>query len=196
MIAALYVETGGTYFGIDGVDPWDAERDARLYRGPHPVVAHPPCQRWGSFWRGKMGSGTEKLGDDGGCFGQALYAVRTFGGVIEHPAGSQAWKWHGLASPGLIGWTRADGYEGWTCRVEQGSYGHKARKPTWLYSVGCELPELRWGDCGIRVDPARYGGDVAKASRVGSCALLSRKQRRATPSEFRDLLIGIARSAG
>ena len=44
MIAALYVETGGAYFGLEGVDPWD---EARRYAGPHPVVAHPPCQRWG-----------------------------------------------------------------------------------------------------------------------------------------------------
>lgn len=52
MIAALFVETDGCYFGLDGVDPWDILRDAREYRGPHPVVAHPPCQRWGRFWHG------------------------------------------------------------------------------------------------------------------------------------------------
>lgn len=28
-VAALYVETGGTYYGLPGVDPWDVERDAR-----------------------------------------------------------------------------------------------------------------------------------------------------------------------
>jgi hypothetical protein len=28
-IAALYVARGGCYFGLDGVDPWDEERDAR-----------------------------------------------------------------------------------------------------------------------------------------------------------------------
>ena len=43
MIAALFVETGGVYFGLPNVDPWDEERDARLYDGPWPVVAHPPC---------------------------------------------------------------------------------------------------------------------------------------------------------
>lgn len=49
MIAALYVETDGAYFGLPGVDPWDEARDARKYAGPHPVVAHPPCQRWGKL---------------------------------------------------------------------------------------------------------------------------------------------------
>lgn len=46
MIAALFVETNGCYFGQPGVDPWDINRDARLYPGPWPVVAHPPCERW------------------------------------------------------------------------------------------------------------------------------------------------------
>jgi hypothetical protein len=47
VIAALYVESGGAYFGLDGVGPGGEARDARTYKGPHPVVAHPPCQRWG-----------------------------------------------------------------------------------------------------------------------------------------------------
>jgi len=45
-VAALYVQTDGVYYGLPGVDPWDEERDARTYVGPHPVVAHPPCQLW------------------------------------------------------------------------------------------------------------------------------------------------------
>jgi hypothetical protein len=49
MIAALFVETNGCYFNLPGVDPWDINRDARKYAGPHPVVAHPPCQRWGRY---------------------------------------------------------------------------------------------------------------------------------------------------
>ena len=52
-IAALYVETEGCYFGLPGVDPWDKARDARKYRGNFPVVAHPPCQRWGKLWAGQ-----------------------------------------------------------------------------------------------------------------------------------------------
>lgn len=38
MIAALYVATGGCYFGLPSVEPWDQERDARKYRGPWPVA--------------------------------------------------------------------------------------------------------------------------------------------------------------
>ena len=38
-VAALFVATDGCYFGLPDVDPWDVRRDARLYAGPHPVVA-------------------------------------------------------------------------------------------------------------------------------------------------------------
>lgn len=34
MIAALFVQKGGVYWDLPGVDPWDEERDARLYAGP------------------------------------------------------------------------------------------------------------------------------------------------------------------
>ena len=43
-VAALYVDPAGPYANQTGVDLVVPEsRDARLYAGPHPVVAHPPC---------------------------------------------------------------------------------------------------------------------------------------------------------
>lgn len=101
MVAALFVERNGAYYGLPNVDPWDVERDARQYAGPHPVVAHPPCERWGRFWFGGTHKGSKRyaLGDDGGCFSAALAAVRRWGGVLEHPEGSHAWAAHGLMTP-------------------------------------------------------------------------------------------------
>lgn len=93
MIAALYVETAGCYFGVPGVDPWDEARDARAYAGPHPVVAHPPCQRWGRFHHGSTRKPHQfRLSDDGGCFAAALMSLNDNGGVIEHPCDSKAWR--------------------------------------------------------------------------------------------------------
>ena len=104
MIAALFVETGGRYFDLDGIDPWDEVRDARKYAGPYPVIAHPPCQRWGKMWMGSPShvakTGIRKIkGDDGGCFRWALHSVRKYGGVIEHPWQSHAWPHFGLTVP-------------------------------------------------------------------------------------------------
>lgn len=139
-VAALYVETGGCYFGVPGVDPWDEPRDARKYSGPHPVVAHPPCQRWGKLWAGQplwiKRTGERKIkGDDDGCFAAALAAVIRYGGVIEHPWQSHAWPHFDITVPPRSGgWVDAGAPNlGWTCCVEQGRYGHYARKPTMLY---------------------------------------------------------------
>lgn len=206
MIAALFVQTGGGYFGLPHVDPWDEARDARKYDGSIPVVAHPPCQRWGKFWAGQplhiAKTGERKIkGDDGGCFAHALASVRRWGGILEHPWGSHAWPHFGLTVPPRNGgWVEADDVGGWTCCVEQGRYGHYARKPTLLYAFGCDLPELRWGKS-APVFPAwaieRYG--IEKCKRAGELAFkgggTDSAPRIGTPAEFRDLLISIAQTA-
>lgn len=201
MIAALYVETDGVYYGLPDVDPWDRSRDAREYAGPHPVIAHPPCKRWGRFWHGSTRKPHQfKLGADAGTFHCALVAVRSYGGVLEHPEHSQAWQWFGIKTPGDDGWTAADFYGGWTCRVEQGFYGHFSRKQSWLYAHGVELPSLHWGRGEQRLHPtalAKHGYE--KARRIGMVAMIGGKDkekiRDRTPIEFRDVLLGIARSA-
>lgn len=202
MIAGLFVQKGGIYFGVPGVDPWDEERDARGYDGPWPVVAHPPCKRWGRFWHGSTRKPHQfKLGADKGCFAAALTAVRNWGGVLEHPADSHAWPYFGLQTPPAAGgWFEADAYGGWTCHVEQGHYGHFARKKTWLYACGVELPELIWGPGEQRIHPvalAKHGYE--KARRIGVMAMVGGKDkeriRDATPPAFRDVLLSIARTA-
>jgi hypothetical protein len=207
-VAALYVEPKGCYVGVPGVDPWDEARDARKYAGPHPVIAHPPCQRWGRFWHGSTRKPHQyKMGDDGGCFEAALHAVRTYGGVLEHPADSHAWDAFGLLKPPRTGaWVFAsDDTEAnlWTCCVYQGHYGHPSGKATWLLVSGVrsqDLPNLKWGKTEQRL-PAwmieRYGYE--KARRIGVVAMVGGKNktaiRNATPEPFRDLLLSIARKA-
>lgn len=194
MIAALFVAAGGCYFGLPNVDPWDEARDARLYAGPHPVVAHPPCARWGSYWYGgpllhRQGR-RKKLGDDGGCFAAALSAVLRFGGVLEHPAHSRAWRAFGLPIPSASGgWTGSLLSKGFSAAVEQGNYGHRAPKATWLFCNSTWLPSLKWGPSGAvgRVcDNHRMRPWSTKAGRLGQ------RERLATPTPFRDLLISIA----
>ena len=123
MIAALFVESSGVYANLAGVDPWDRNRDARRYAGPHPVVAHPPCERWGRYWHGGPScKNRKKRGDDGGCFEAALASVMRWGGVLEHPEASSAWLAFNIARPPRAGgWVSAGLYQpGWTCCVEQG----------------------------------------------------------------------------
>lgn len=201
MVAALFVATGGAYFGLPGVDPWDEQRDARLYAGPHPVVAHPPCERWGRYWSGGPSARVRRTkGDDGGCFASALASVRAWGGVLEHPEASHAWRAFGLNAPPRSGvWVAGDLFGGFTCCVEQGHFGHRARKATWLYAHGVDLPSLPWGPAPgdfVRLDQGFHSAEErARAVKTGACQRLSQRQRAATPTAFRDVLLGIARSA-
>lgn len=201
-VAALYVDGLGIYGNVPGVDPWDETRDARKYNGPYPVVAHPPCGRWGKYWHGSPRKPHQyQLGSDEGCFAAALMAVRNFGGVLEHPRDSHAWAHFGLTPPPREGgWHKADEFGGYSCCVYQGHYGHFAGKPTWLYVCHVELIKLKWGKAHSGPTDEmikRYGYE--KARRVGRMALIGGKFKKeiraATPKKFRDLLIRIASTA-
>jgi hypothetical protein len=88
MIAALFVaETAATStFPASIRGRRSATRGSTA--GPYPVVAHPPCQRWGKFWAGqplhiKLTPAIRKVkGSDGGCFESALSSVRS---LRRHP---------------------------------------------------------------------------------------------------------------
>ncbi len=189
MVAALYVETNGTYYGLPDVDPWDEERDARLYAGPWPVVAHPPCNHWCQLASvNAVRYETFEIGDDAGCFAAALNAVRQFGGVLEHPAYSLAWFEYELPVPGHGGWTQSFTDPGWTTAVSQVAYGHLARKRTWLYSVDCVLPALDWSEPWAE-------GQVGIGSHPGNKAVTLQGGRSSvTTPAFRDVLLSMARS--
>lgn len=225
-VAALFVDPRGCYAGLPDVELWDEARDARLYPGPHPVVAHPPCSRWCRLAGLVEARWGYRRGEDEGCFAAALEAVRRRSGVLEHPAWSAAWQAYDLPAPPLGGGWQADIHGGWCCYVEQGRYGHLAKKATWLYaSGGVELPELRWGHV-----PDQEGHEVQwrdsmerRTGRAGvswcgnppkpRSPMISRCHREeprggyderprlgqraasATPPEFRDLLLAMARSA-
>jgi len=160
-------------------------------------VAHPPCQRWCRFAKGVEKVHGYRVGDDGGCFAAALEAVRAYGGVLEHPAGSLAWDRYDLPKPASSsGWTYSllDGGEAASCYVEQGRYGHPMRKATWLYAYGTELPALRWGR---RLDAER--GEFKWGSRLYKPAQDRDRPRvdgmhNVTPAAFRDALLEMARS--
>jgi len=201
-VAALFVETNGHYFGLHGVSPWDKIRDARAYEGPDPVVAHPPCQLWVNFAAlnfKRYGGEHNRPGNDGGCFASALKSVRVWGGVLEHPAFSNAWAAYGLNAPTKAkrgapvgpGWELIGGgpnwRQHWVCEVWQSAYGHKARKRTWLYAVTAERPqEMDWSR---RPGTAQVGWfDRIKPT-------LGKREVLATPPNLRDALLKLARFA-
>jgi hypothetical protein len=196
-VAALYVDPNGVYANLPDVEVWDEARDARQYPGPWPVVAHPPCQKWCQLAHLNASRivGYE-VGDDGGCFGAALEAVRTYGGVLEHPALSYAWAAFHLPRPTPGGWTSSFSDDGYTTEVSQVAYGHEARKRTWLYAVGCDLPSLNWGEPPAAKQVSAFGLTKPRGSRWTYADALDKNKSNYTPPAFRDVLLAMARTAG
>ena len=199
-IAALFVQSRGPYSGRSDVDAWPKGRDARGYAGPWPVVGHPPCARWTAYTFFARGGAKQHrtIGDDGGCFAAALRAVRTWGGVLEHPRYSRAWAAFGIQRPARGGgWQRLT-CGGWTCEVWQGRYGGRVPKPTWLYfysPIGNAPAPLDWAVATERSASFSTIHRHERRSRRSGLTLLSSGQRSRTPDRFRDVLIGLARGA-
>jgi len=194
LVAALFVQPTGCYSRLPFVDLWPEERDARGYSGPWPVVAHPPCQLWGRMapinytrWGGEH----NRPGNDGGCFASALRAVRSWGGVLEHPASTKAWSANGLIAPVTMGWQRIiDG--GWVCEVWQSAYGHRANKATWLYYFGRNAPrELKWE----RKIGTHQIGFYDQRGKGRNKPTLNKREANATPEAFRNELLSLALEA-
>ncbi len=185
-IAALYVDPVSVYSRMALVECWDQKRDARLYAGPHPIVAHPPCGPWGQLRH----MCTRQPAD---CGPRAVEQVRAHGGVLEHPAHSTLFARCGMPKPGEA----PDAHGGRTIAVEQVRWGHVARKPTWLYLVGVgsagPMPPAREPTHWVSGDRARcrakYGTVLPPGIRHASA-----EQRRRTPPAFAEWLVALARS--
>jgi hypothetical protein len=106
------------------LDVYDHKRDAFNYNGNLPVIAHPPCRAWGKFhhWSNHPAKEVELA-----IF--CVAKVQSLGGVLEHPAYSKLWLACQLPRPG----DPPDQFGGYTIRINQCDFGHRAQKATWLY---------------------------------------------------------------
>lgn len=117
------------------------------------------------------------------------------GGVLEHPAYSDAWPAFGIPAPKRGGGWQRSFCGGWSAHVEQGRYGHAAKKATWLYAFGAvDLPSLDWRtslDCDSTALVSWCGNHTSKFDKRRR---LHSKEASASPEAFRDILIAIAQS--
>lgn len=165
-VVVLYARRDSIYKQL-GADVFDIDRDARTYHGPLPVVAHPPCRAWGRLRKFAKPRHDEKY-----LALHAVHCVRSFGGVLEHPASSSLWPAAGLPLPG-----QRDHFGGLTFVVDQGWFGHRAPKRTWLYVCGADsLPEV----------PYQLGDNDGRIASMG------RREREATPLPFAFWLLDLA----
>ncbi|WP_444931530.1 hypothetical protein [Microbulbifer sp. SSSA002] len=180
-IAVLFARQDSNYKSIEGVDVWDAERDARRWPGGSSLIAHPPCRLWGRLRQFAKGSEDEK---ELAIF--AIGKIQKWGGVLEHPAYSTLWKSEGLPLPGS-----RDQFDGWTLPVHQHWWGHRAEKATWLYVVGVEpkdMPEipLVLGKATHCIRPTKSYPRLPSVTKA---------EREHTPIDFAHWLVEVARRA-
>lgn len=179
-VAALFCRADSYYKTLPGVEVYDAERDARTYDGPHPVVAHPPCRAWG-----RLRTFARPRADERNLARLAVALVREFGGALEHPAGSTLWPAQALPQPG-----ERDAWGGWTMGVQQWQFGHRAEKPTWLYVVGCEPAD-------VPEQPALKLGEathvIQSRKRTDYRPHVTKPEREHTPPELAEWLVELAR---
>lgn len=179
-VAVLFARADSVYKTLPGCDAWDIDRDARLWPGGGPVVAHPPCRAWGRLRQfAKPRVGEKELGI------HAVGRVREFGGVLEHPAESTLWAACGLPRPGQF----PDEYGGYAIEVQQFHFGHRAEKATWLYIVGCDPEDLP----PIPVRAGRATHCVRPTKAYPRLPSITKREREATPPAFAEWLVAIAR---
>jgi hypothetical protein len=193
-VQALFIDPKGPYPALLGAENcWDERRDARTYAGTDAVIVHPPCAAWCQLAGVREAKYGYPRGEDGGLFAAALVQVRSFGGVLEHPAYTKAWPAHGLTTPTKdAGWLRVEDELGeyWVCHLSQSAYGHRARKRTWLLYVGSRAPyELNW------TEPYVPGTVVISGAKNHSTKPTERmwtREAKRTPVEFAQELIRLA----
>lgn len=182
-ISALFVRKDSVYKTL-GVDCWDIERDARLWPGGNPIIAHPPCRAWGKlsgFARPREGEKEYAI--------KCIEWIREYGGVLEHPAASRLWPFMNLPKPGKV-----DEYGGFSICIDQFWFGHKAQKKTLLYVCGCtqaDLPPIP-----LRFDAITHVIGFNKKNKFGRVDKtkkeVTRAEREHTPVELAKWMIKVA----
>lgn len=183
-VAVLFARRDSIYKTMPGCDVWDIDRDARLWPGGAPIVAHPPCRAWGS-----MAHLAKPRPDERELAIWAIGQIRTWGGVLEHPRASRLWPEMGLPMGRAI-----DACGGFSLPVNQSWWGHPCEKKTLLYVCGVDrsrLPPLPMSLHLPRFVIACGGRDKA---RNGRGRHLPRSQREVTPPAFAAWLVALARS--
>jgi hypothetical protein len=125
-VTVLFCQKNSIYKRM-GCNVYDEDRNSLSWMGSEPAIYHPPCRLWSKLKHLSTADPIEKY--------LALWAVnkvRSYGGILEHPAYSSLFNFMNLPKPG-----NTDEY-GFTIEIDQFNYGHLARKKTWLYICGAD----------------------------------------------------------
>ena len=181
-VAVLFARADSIYKTLPGCEVYDKERDARNFPGGMPVIAHPPCRAWGKLSHMAKPEPGEK---DLAFF--AVRMVRENGGILEHPASSKLWMEACLPLPGQP----CDEWGGYSVKINQLAFGHKAIKSTWLYICGIDKKELPLIPIAMRLATHTVGYNARQKSR--RLPEVTKSEREHTPPNLAKWLIEAAR---
>lgn len=175
-VAVLCAGRSSVYSAFPQVSIFDRDRSAEHYRGPWPVVAHPPSRFW-SAWNARAAATVSEIVSEMMLGMHCAMVTRSRGGVLEQPAHSRLWRCAGFPVPSApVLRTSLE----WSIEVDQSHWGHPHAKSTWLYVSGLRRADLPAMPLSFR--PLR-------SSRLTD---LTPGQRSATPIAFARWLVAVA----
>ncbi len=179
-VAVLFARPDSIYKTLPGTDVWDMERDARKFPGGMPIVGHPPCRAWGV-----LRHMAKPRPDEKDLARWTVDQIRKWGGVLEHPYGSQLWADKKLPKPGEL-----DEFAGFTLSFPQLWFGHEMNKFSKFYVCGIEtknVPEI----------PFKLGYPTATMNHFSAKKLgikeLKHSDREKSPPALAEWLLELAR---
>lgn len=178
MVSALFVDRKSIYKELLA-DCWDIDRNAAGWPGGNAIIAHPPCRTWC-----RLKHFAQHIPGEKALAIKSIEWVRQWGGVVEHPKGSDLWKELKLPTG-----KKKDEWGGYTVSVDQSWFGHRARKSTLLYIVGCQATDLP--AIPISFDAIQRVVSIS-TKKGGSLPEVTRSERSATPFALAKWLIQTA----
>lgn len=173
MPVILYTKPKSHYLNLQ-VECYDKSRNALTYQGDEVIIAHPPCDHWATLKQFTKRPKAEKY-----LTLHALWLIECNGGILEHPARSQIWKY--------INQNRT-AFTGQIISVNLSWFGFPAEKRTYLYIKGAQLRD-------IPAHPISFDAitHIIGNRRKGNKSELNKSLRNETPLAMCKWLLEVAR---
>jgi len=176
--SVYFTHSKSNYHCFD-TDCFDIERDAFTTTLQDPAIYHPPCAQWSKMKHFSRFDIKQKWA---GVW--SIMRVRELGGIVEHPKGSGLFKYFDISN-------NIDFYGGFLFSVDQFWFGHKCKKETLLYIVGCQLSDLP--PLPLRFDLVEYNltSNMKRSKNTIIKPSITKKERIETPLLFCEWLINV-----
>lgn len=170
---ALFIDKNSLYKNHN-FDCYDEDRDALTFINSEnkPIICHPPCRLFSKMRSFSKASFNERI-----LAFYAIGAVRKYGGIVEHPEGSNLFK---LTKCDLNG--NIDNYGGFLRKYFMSDFGFPARKPTLLYFVGISPKEVPSQP--LNFNRIEFTISSSKSIKKTGKKEINKKIRAQSPSEF------------